>query len=148
MLHVALSRQELERVYGAPCRPDALVTVELHGMRVRAHPLVAHHLVLTFQRAHRVLAALDALGHTPQRVDSYNCRNIAGTQRRSMHAYGLAWDVFRTPPNVPPPGGVYRPTAALHPVWYAVFRHAGFRLGVDWRSPDAPHIEWNAPPPA
>jgi D-alanyl-D-alanine carboxypeptidase-like protein len=60
--------------------------------------------------AWRVLEpVLLAAGYEPHRAWVYNCRQIAGQQTRSLHAYGLAIDIDHTDPtcnvNRPTPDG-------------------------------------------
>lgn len=139
--------------FGAPCTEHQLVTVDLWGQRVRAHRLVATQLIRTCQLAHEVLIHR-GIGHeVPLRFDSYACRPIRAddvvdvSSGWSLHAYGLAWDLFRTPPGVPPPGGVWTPSAKLPAALVDVFEIAGFTWGGRWTRRDEPHFEWAAPPP-
>lgn len=148
-----LTDSQRRAAFGAPCQTAQLVTVELWGQRVRAHRLVASQLVRTCQLAHEVLLHR-GMGHqVPLRVDSYACRPIrTGPEAElragwSLHAYGLAWDLFRTPPGVPPPGGVWTPAAKLPQPLIEVFELAGFTWGGRWTRRDEPHFEWAAPPP-
>lgn len=142
-----ISNDERARLFGPPCRREPLRRVEVWGLRPVVHHLVQRVFVLACQDAHWRMVAAGIDGYLPLRIDSFVCRNIAGTQRRSLHAWGLAWDIFRTPPDVPPPGGVYQPTARLHPLFIAAFEDAGFTWGGRWRRPDEPHFEWSGAPP-
>lgn len=148
-----LTDQQRRAAFGAPCTEQQLITVDLWGQRVRAHQLVATQLIRTCQLAHEILVHR-GIGHeVPLRVDSYNCRPIRSQDPPevraavSMHAYGLAWDLFRTPPSIPPPGGVWTPTAKLPKALVDVFELAGFTWGGRWARRDEPHFEWAAPPP-
>lgn len=144
-----LSESARGRHYGPPCQRSSYLTAELFGLDVVVHRLVHAHLIAAMRLAHRELLRNDAMHAAPLRIDSYNCRRIAGSQSWSLHARGLAWDVFRTPPGVPPPGGVYTPHDALHPAFVYALERAGFTWGGRWRRPDRPHFEWSsAPPPA
>lgn len=120
---------------------------EVWGQRVVVHPRLHRLFVTTCVAAHQALNAAGAGLEVPQRVDSYACRPIRGSRAWSMHAYGLAWDMFRTPPGVPPPGGVWTPTARLHPAFIATFERAGFTWGGRWTRRDEPHFEWGRSPP-
>lgn len=103
--------------------------------------------------AARFLAACEeakaASDWRPRRIDSYNKRYIAGTTTWSLHSWPLAWDIFATPPNVPPPGGVRDPVNGVHEDFGRVFERWGFTWGKRWtgRNIDVPHIEWASYPP-
>ena len=142
-----LTERRRSQLYGPACARSQLLTCELFGLQVVVHRLLHRHLIHTMRAAHQAIVDADADHTRPLRIDSYNCRRIAGTTSWSLHARGLAWDVFRTPPGVEPPGGVYTPTAALHPAFVAAFEAAGFTWGGRWRRPDRPHFEWPAAPP-
>lgn len=135
------------RIFGPPCSMNRLVRAELWGQRVLVHVLLHDHLIHTARAAHEALNAVGAHLALPKRIDSYNCRRIAGSSSWSLHAWGLAFDIFRTPPGVPPPGGVYTPTLALHPAFIDAFEDHGWRWGGRWARPDRPHFEWNGVPP-
>lgn len=168
---MTISTADRFRYYGEPCRRERYLTCELWGHRVVVHPLLHGHLIRTAIASHVALNAIGAGDQVPRRMDSYACRPIrdramdeeqAGSTdgggdhlalgpnratRWSMHAFGLAWDLFMTPPNVVPPGGVWTPRDRLHPVLVATFERAGFTWGGRWRRVDQPHFEWSAPPP-
>jgi hypothetical protein len=113
-----------------------LVTVATPwGIKVRAHRLVASRFLA---------ACVDAekLPWNPLRIDSFAPRSIRGSTAVSMHAYGLAWDFFATPPNVVPPGGVWTPDNAVPRSFAEVFKSYGFRWGGEFKRVDLPHIEW------
>jgi hypothetical protein len=135
---------ERRRTFGAPCTPSNLRTyLTPWGLRVQAHYLVVARLAAACALAKR------ASSWTPQRIDSYACRQIRGSDATSLHAFGLAWDFFSTPPNVVPPGGVWEPEDAVPPSFAAAFTHFGFVWGATFGRRDVPHIEWadGRPPP-
>lgn len=142
-----LTNAQRARAFGPRCAIGSYAVVSLWGNRVIAHPAVAHLLVVTAEEAHRALNRVGAQHTVPRRMDSYNCRAIAGSASPSLHSWALAWDIFRTAPGIPPPGGVYTPDAALHPVFVQVFEAAGFTWGGRFRRPDQPHFEWASAPP-
>ena len=77
---------------------------------------------------------------------TYNCRTIAGTTRRSMHAYGAAIDIntaytdywlwAKAPPNAVP----YRNRIPFEIA--AVFEKYGFVWGGKWYHYDTMHFEY------
>ena len=100
-------------------------TFVLHtGQRRRLHRLVGDEFVRLFEEACK------ASGYTPASVQTYNPRVIGGTERLSLHAYGLAFDVD---PQLNPWGG--RPDAPLrqHPEFVAVFEAEGWTWGGRWK---------------
>ena len=101
------------------------------GQRRKMHRLVGDEFVRLFEEACRVS------GYTPESVQTYNPRRIGGTQRLSMHAYGIAVDFD---PSLNPWGaraklGGKCPLIA-HPAFLQVFRDAGWTCGADWRNGD------------
>lgn len=142
-----LSDRSRRTHYGPPARDAAIRTVELWGQRIRVHHRVADHLIRTAVTADRILSHLDLAHLRPRRVDGYVPRMIAGTSSWSLHAYGLAVDIFRTPPGVVPPGGVWTPRDQLHQEFVAVWELAGWTWGGRWRRRDTPHFEWATYPP-
>lgn len=153
---------ERDRLFGRPCSTSLYLTCELFGQRVRVHYRLHDRLVNTVVAAHRAIVAAGAGDTYPRRIDSYVCRTIRGKEGRglrtvadsvfghlphSLHAYALAWDMFRTPPGVAPPGGVWTPDLALHPAFVATMESGGFAWGGRWARKDEPHFEWSGPPP-
>jgi pentapeptide MXKDX repeat protein len=59
--------------------------------------------------------ALTGAGYEAHRAWVYNCRNIAGQQTRSLHAYGLAIDIDASEPTC----NVNRPTPDRRPVRFS-----------------------------
>ena len=135
------------RAYGPPCSSHQLLAAEVWGQRVRVHRLIHAEFIHACRAAHQGLIEEGAQAYLPQRVDSYVCRPIAGSSSWSLHAFGLAFDIFRTPPGVPPPGGVWTPAAPLHPAFVAAFTSRGWTWGGNWQRRDTPHFEWAGPPP-
>ncbi len=82
---------------------------------------------------------IDATGLSPSRVDSWNVRRIAGSVNWSLHAYGLAADIFASKgPDDP------KTSALLMPEWwYLEFcRQSGWVWGGKFTKPDPHHVEW------
>lgn len=69
----------------------------------------------------------------------YVHRNIEGTDRFSLHAYGIAIDI-NAQTNMP---GV---NPAIDPVVVRCFQDAGFKWGGDWATPDGMHFELKEKP--
>ncbi len=68
------------------CAERSMVDVRILGRRTPVNPRTV--------RAWEALStALSATGYRAERAWVYNCRSIAGTSTRSMHAYGLAVDI-------------------------------------------------------
>ena len=133
-----ISYAERDRIFGKPCTSQNLATVTTPwGIRCRVHKLVLP--VFEDACAH---ACAEVVEWKPQRIDSYACRDVRGSTAKSLHAYGLAWDFFATPPNVPPPGGVWTPDNGLPTAFARCFTERGFTWGATFTRKDAPHIEW------
>jgi hypothetical protein len=138
-----ISQADRVRYYGQPGDSTRYSTVRTPwGISVRVHPLVA---------ARFLAACADANSSSrwrPRRIDSYANRNIARSNSRSLHSWALAWDIFSTPPGVPPPGGVQGKQSAPDDAFLFAFKRHGFYLGQEFKSNyDAPHVEWASAPP-
>lgn len=132
-----ITEAERRRTFGDPCTTSNLRTyLTPWGLRVQVHSLVVQRLAAACDLAKR------SSSWVPRRADSYSCREIRGATVWSLHAYGLAWDWFATPPGVVPPGGVWEPDDAVPPHFAAAFEHFGFTWGATFTRPDVPHIEW------
>lgn len=136
----AISEAERNRIFGLPGQVRRITVTTPWGLRTVCHELLAP----LFLRACRDASACT---WKPLRVDGYNPRPIRGTENYarpvwSMHAYALAWDFFATPPDVPPPGGVWTPDNPVSADFAACFTRQGFRWGKTFSRTDIPHIEW------
>jgi hypothetical protein len=79
-------------VYGA--RGDQLCTVTFLGQRLRVHQSVRQAVMAVEARLRALLRARPELrGQLLPLGGGYARRNIAGTERRSAHAYGIAIDI-------------------------------------------------------
>ena len=163
-----LSNADKNRVYG---RPGAIAPVNVTNRLkvlprrsdgkvqvVLAHPLIAD----VFVEAYNAACAASP-GWVPGRCDSVNIRawrNFVkprgwkiGDRGTSNHAWGLAFDIFSTPADVYPPGGVWEPHDECPPEFVAEFTSRGFVWGGDWRNSggptgrDTPHFEYASRPP-
>ena len=139
---VARNRRELARQVGVhewertgkgrgikwtSTRPD-VVRVELHtGDYARIHRLFAAEFAAIYR------LACVASGYTPDSVQTYNPRVIYGTDKLSMHSYGVAVDFD---PDLNPWGSCQksgepspiRENAMFHQVW----EWAGWTWGGRW----------------
>ena len=95
-------------------------------------------------------SALTATGYVPESVWSYNCRTIAGSTKKSLHAYGIAVDID---PHENPQGGSSDPWACkLTPEQVKAvtdLRSNGKQLwtwGGLWGSHDRMHFQINVGP--
>jgi hypothetical protein len=90
----------LDQLYGIRSRREADQTmrpVEFLGMRTTVHPLVIEPLARVERRIRTAMLHDQATRSFVQglaQVHGYNWRNIAGTRRRSYHAYGMAVDLI------------------------------------------------------
>ncbi|MBN2585812.1 MAG: M15 family metallopeptidase [Candidatus Fermentibacteraceae bacterium] len=93
----------------------------------------------------------DGLSMAANNTSGFNYRTVAGTDRLSRHAYGLAIDInpFQNPycvgNHVSPAGAVYDPSEpgtlyAGHPV-VLLFKELGWRWGGDWSEKDYQHFD-------
>lgn len=102
-----------------------LATMAFHGMRYTVNRSVAAN----FQG---FLKALWARGYRPSSIGGYNNRNIAGSSRKSLHAYGLAIDIDpgRNPIYYNSKGGRH----GLPPNVGALAAKYGLAWGGNWRN--------------
>lgn len=88
----------LDDLYQVRTREEAearMVRTRFFGMGVRVHPIVRKPLENAEQRVRLAMqddSELRDFVHGLRQVHGYNWRNIAGTQRRSYHSYGVAVD--------------------------------------------------------
>jgi hypothetical protein len=77
---------------------------------------------------------------------TYNCRDIAGSNRMSMHAYGAAIDISTKYADywqrTKPVGGVYQYKNRIPFEIVAAFEHHGFIWGGKWYHYDTMHFEY------
>lgn len=77
---------------------------------------------------------------------TYNCRRIAGTDRRSMHAYGAAIDINTAYSDywmwAKPVGGLYPYRNRIPFAIVEVFERHGFVWGGKWYHYDTMHFEY------
>lgn len=138
-----IDNAERARIFGPPCTPANHRTyLTPWGIRVPVHFLVLARFAAACDLAKR------ASSWVPQRIDGYNCRTIRGSSAYSTHAWALSWDFFVTPPNVPPPGGVWTPDDGVPADFAAAFERYGFCWGANFARKDVPHIEWDEGRPA
>lgn len=153
---MSISRTERKKFFGKPGRRGSaskqIVRVNLgfdlrmageyagKSMNVSAHRLIAEH----FRRA--ITEAARVSGWMPRRIGSYNPRRIRGSWRWSMHAYGLAWDIFRTPYGETPEGDFWTPKDEVPAAFVKVMQDHGFTWGGGWKRRDTPHFEWGGGP--
>lgn len=136
-----ISRAERDRIFGPAGHVDLVTVVTPWGIKTTAHRLIAAHFLAACRDAYQTST------WKPLRIDSYNPRPIRGTEddpvpKWSMHSWALAWDFFATPPNVPPPGGVWTPDNPVPADFAHCFVRRGFRWGAEFSRVDLPHIEW------
>ncbi len=67
-------------------------------------------------------------------VGGYNCRNIAGTNRRSNHAYGLAVDINPAQNPHTFPGSRNYGQTNMPPAFVQLFTREGWGWGGNWNS--------------
>ena len=135
--------------YGTPKEAGAaLVTVQLAGQSVRIHRKVAPALERVAARMHAAFSRDASLrDYFTQMGGTYNDRDIAGTERKSAHAYGIAIDIGTaradywrnagTKAGDPPPWKNRIPEAIVR-----VFEDEGFVWGGRWAHYDTMHFEY------
>lgn len=133
-----ISYVERVRLFGVAGNRRNTVTVRTPwGMDAVCHRLVADRFMVACDEA-----AIRSPWR-PLRIDSFAYRPIRNSLSTSLHSWALAWDFFSTPPEVPPPGGVWHPNDAVPPDFAAAFTGRGFTWGATFsRRADYPHIEW------
>lgn len=89
----------LDTLYGISSQIEAdrlMERVTFLGMRTRVHPVVVEPLAGVEERIRRQMMSnqrVRAFVGNLASLHGYHWRNIAGTQRRSYHAYGMAVDL-------------------------------------------------------
>ncbi len=90
----------LDKLYQVSSRgeaEDVMERIEFLGHSTRVHPLAVEPLARVEERLFRVAETDEAVGFFIEElrdVHGYNWRNIAGTNRRSYHSYGVAVDLL------------------------------------------------------
>lgn len=103
------------------------------GIATQAHKSVATPFYETYQEVCR------KLDEWPTEVEGLNVRKIAGTQKWSLHAWALAWDVFNeNSSRIDPKTGRRIPSVA----WFDEWQTRGWFAGQNFRHPDPHHLEW------
>lgn len=88
----------LDELYGIHSEAEAEALMErtrFFGMGVRVHPFMVKSLAAAEQRVREAMTddpELREFVRGLRQTHGYNWRNIAGTQRRSYHSYGVAVD--------------------------------------------------------
>lgn len=90
--------------------------------KIRVHKKYEHEIARLIQ------IASDVSGYRPDSIQTFNPRVIGGTDRLSMHAYGIAID-FDPPKNPWGGGGVIR----NYPLFIEIFELAGWTWGGRWK---------------
>ncbi len=128
--------------YGDP--PRSLTRVRFFGHALRVHPRLVGPLERVMAR---VAPQLDATlrGHLVPPAGAFARRNIAGTERRSAHAFGVAIDLnaarshyWRWQKEPGPP----RWRSTIPAVIVAAFEAEGFIWGGRWYHYDTMHFEY------
>lgn len=139
---MAITTAQRTAIFGQPGQVDLVTYVTPWRLKVRIHPQIQARFKAACERAHATVK------WTPLRIDSYANRSIRGSTSPSLHSYGLAVDIFATPPDVVPPGGVWTPDDEMPPDFVRCFTDLGFRWGGTFKRRDTPHIEWADGKPA
>ena len=157
-----LSARGMSAAYG---RPDQIRGVPVQSRLPWAPPRSgAGNVQVVLVHPLLVDVFLDACGAAtrnsswrPRRIDSHVVRPIRGLRKprgwkigdegTSSHSWCTAWDMFATPSDVPPPGGVWTPANGLPAEFAAEFEKRGFTWGGRWKRTDLPHLEWRQAPP-
>ena len=144
-------RARLEALFAATYPDPArhLAAVKLAGTTVRVHERVAPALARVAARLEPLLSAQPTLrAYFEQMGGTYNDRVIAGTERKSAHAYGIAIDIGTAQSDYwrnaagataeAPPAWRNRIPAAI----VAAFEAEQFVWGGRWQHYDTMHFEW------
>ncbi len=125
--------EELEWAEGEACDESQMVQVGAFGSTVTVHQSVASSL----QSASAEWESRGGNSYYEVRsIACYNCRNVAGTGRRSAHAYGIACDIN---PAENPYGSTL--VTDMEPDFVQIFTSRGWGWGGNWRSvKDAMHF--------
>jgi D-alanyl-D-alanine carboxypeptidase/Extensin-like protein C-terminus len=113
------------------CDTSNLIAVNFLGSRVTINKQFA-------ASAARIDAAWRARGgnsfYRVTSVGGYNCRNIAGTNRRSNHAYGVAIDINPAANPHTRPGDSNYGQTNMPPAFVQLFLNEGWGWGGNWSS--------------
>lgn len=113
-----------------PCDTSNIVRVNFLGSSVEIHRQFAASL----QRIDARWRQMGAARYRVTSVGGYNCRNIAGTNRRSNHAYGLAIDVNPAQNPHTFPGDRNYGQTNMPPSFRQLFLSEGWGWGGNWNS--------------
>lgn len=149
-LHELPNSASIRKVYGDPRERPAtggrlhvddaweqanIKTYTLHtGQKVRLHKAIGPEFVRLFEIACRLS------GYTPKSVQTFVPRSMMWNPENppSRHTWGIAVDFD------PTLNGFGRTSGTMmhkYPAFCATFRAAGWRCGLDWKTPDPMHIE-------
>lgn len=113
------------------CDTSSLTTVNFLGGRVTVNKQFAASV-------QRIDAAWRAKGgqsfYRVTSIGGYNCRNIAGTNRKSNHAYGVAIDINPAQNPHTKPGSSNYGQTNMPPAFRQLFLNEGWGWGGNWKS--------------
>lgn len=147
-----LSQIEVKQTFGEFAFRPGEPTVEIDPAWIEANLVVADFPLLGQARCHRVFA--EALTEVLQGLiddgladlidpgafqGCWNPRTIAGSDRLSKHAWGIAADINFGNPLDEQPG------SPVHPELLERMDQAGFVSGHRWTTPDPGHFEYRRP---
>jgi hypothetical protein len=112
-----------------PCDTSNIVSINFLGSSVQIHRQFAPSLQRIDARWRQMPNRYRVTS-----VGGYNCRNIAGTNRRSNHAYGLAVDINPAQNPHTFPGDRNYGATNMPPSFVQLFTSEGWGWGGNWNS--------------
>ena len=120
--------------WGPACKTPVVTLRRGDGLAIGLHPAIAPLVAMLID-----LTELMGYDVRPGETWGYNCRNVAGTRQRSVHAWGLAIDI-----NAPSNGRGVRGDIPDDVV--SLWTGHGFGWGGDWAYTDPMHFEFERSP--
>ncbi len=112
------------------CDESQLGSVNFLGTSIR----INRQFIPSLQRIDARWRQMGASRYRVTSVGGYNCRNIAGTNRRSNHAYGIAVDINPAQNPHTFPGDRNYGQTNMPPEFVQLFRSEGWGWGGNWNS--------------
>ena len=113
--------------WGPACKTPVVTLRRGDGLAIGLHPAIAPLVAM-------LIDLTELRGYDVKTGGGYNCRNVAGTKQRSVHAWGLAIDINSATNGRGTRGDIPDDVVAM-------WEDHGFAWGGDWAYRDDMHFE-------